>query len=152
MVLPAIPDWRGAMAACVTALESGGVFVLSVNHPCFEELWPVWREHGEYHTRQYLVEYEIPGPSGVDFHRPLSTYLNMLADLGCRLVEVAEPGLPPQVAADGPGGSTPMSTCRTSSSSSPAGSPDQPGGHDNPSVGGNRQGEAAWTGPGTRCC
>lgn len=98
MVLPAIPDWTGAMRACVEALRPGGLFVFTVNHPCFEMLWPSWREHGEYRTRRYLAEYEIPGPNGVDFHRTVSTYLNELIGLGCRLVEIAEPGLDPEVA------------------------------------------------------
>jgi SAM-dependent methyltransferase len=104
MVLPAIPDWNGAMRACVHALKPGGLFVLTVNHPCFEQLWPTWRDHGEYRTRRYLAEYEIPGPSGVDFHRTISTYLNQLIRLGCHVTEVAEPGLAPEVAADGPEG------------------------------------------------
>jgi SAM-dependent methyltransferase len=104
MVLPAVPDWRGAMRACVRALAPGGLFVFAVNHPCFERLWSTWRAYGEYHVSRYLTEYEIPGPSGVDFHRTLSAYLNEVADLGCRLVEIAEPGLDPAVAATGPEG------------------------------------------------
>jgi len=104
MVLPAIPEWAPAMRACVAALSPSGLFVFTVNHPCFEQLWLSWREHGEYRTRQYLAEYEINGPHGVDFHRPLSTYLNELINLGCRLREVTEPGLDPVVAATGPEG------------------------------------------------
>jgi SAM-dependent methyltransferase len=104
MVLPAIPDWAGAMRACVQALSPGGIFVFTVNHPCFEQLWRSWREHGEYRSREYLAEYEIDGLHGVDFHRPLSTYLNELISLGCRLREVAEPALDPAVAARGPDG------------------------------------------------
>ncbi|MFC7243159.1 class I SAM-dependent methyltransferase [Catellatospora aurea] len=104
MVLPAIPDWTGAMRACVDALKPGGLFVFTVNHPCFEQLWPSWREHGEYRTRRYLAEYEIPGPSGVDFHRTIATYLNQLVSLGCQIAEIAEPGLAPETAADGPDG------------------------------------------------
>ncbi|MEU8005180.1 class I SAM-dependent methyltransferase [Catellatospora sp. NPDC049111] len=92
MVLPAIPDWTGVMRACVDALKPG-LFVFTVNHPCFEQLWPSWREHGEYRTRRYLAEYEIPGPSGVDFHRTIATYLNQLVRLGCQVAEIAEPGL-----------------------------------------------------------
>jgi len=38
MVLPAIPDWKPAMRACVHALRPGGLFVFSVNHPAFEQL------------------------------------------------------------------------------------------------------------------
>jgi 2-polyprenyl-3-methyl-5-hydroxy-6-metoxy-1,4-benzoquinol methylase len=104
MVLPAIPDWIGAMQACVRALKPGGLFVFTVNHPCFEQLWPSWRQHGEYRTHRYLAEYEIPGPNGVDFHRTLSTYLNQLTSLGCQLTEIAEPGLATDAAADGPDG------------------------------------------------
>jgi hypothetical protein len=98
MVLPAIPDWRTAMRACVRALRPRGLFVFTLNHPAFEDLWASWREHGEYRLRRYLEEYEIPHPHGPDFHRPLSAYLNELAGLGCRLVELAEPGLDPAVA------------------------------------------------------
>jgi 2-polyprenyl-3-methyl-5-hydroxy-6-metoxy-1,4-benzoquinol methylase len=50
MVLSAIPDWTGAMRACVQALKPGGLFVFTINHPCFEQLWPCWRDHGEYRT------------------------------------------------------------------------------------------------------
>jgi SAM-dependent methyltransferase len=104
MVLPAIPDWTGALRACVQALRPGGLFVFTVNHPCFEQLWPVWREHGEYRTRRYLAGYEIPGPSGTDFHRTISAYLNTLISLGCQVTELAEPGLDPGAAEDGPEG------------------------------------------------
>jgi 2-polyprenyl-3-methyl-5-hydroxy-6-metoxy-1,4-benzoquinol methylase len=98
VVLSAIPDWRAAMRACVSALDVGGVFVFSINHPCFEQLWTTWREHGVYRTDRYLQEYEIPATYAADFHRPLSAYLNELAGLGCRIREIAEPGLDPAVA------------------------------------------------------
>jgi len=104
MVLPVIPDWAGAMRACVHALRPGGLFVFTVNHPCFEQLWPVWREHGEYRTGRYLAPYEIPGASGTDFHRTISAYLNQLIGLGCQITELAEPGLDPGAAAGGPEG------------------------------------------------
>jgi SAM-dependent methyltransferase len=104
MVLPAIPDWRGALAACVAALSPGGRLVFSINHPCFEQLWPSWREHGEFRCREYLSEYEIAGPHATDFHRPLSAYLNELIRQGCHILEIAEPGLDPEVAATGPEG------------------------------------------------
>jgi 2-polyprenyl-3-methyl-5-hydroxy-6-metoxy-1,4-benzoquinol methylase len=104
MVLPAVPDWTGAMRACVHALKPGGLFVFTVNHPCFEQLWTSWRQHGEYRTAHYLTEYEIPGPSGVDVHRTIATYLNQLISLDCHLTELAEPGLTPHLADDGPDG------------------------------------------------
>lgn len=46
-------------------------------------------------------EYEIPGPYGPDFHRPLWAYLNELALLDCQLREIAEPALDPATAASG---------------------------------------------------
>lgn len=99
MVLQAIPSWQLAMAACVDVLRPGGLFVFSVNHPAFENLASAWRQHGEYRVDRYLAEYEMPqGPYAVDWHRPLSAYLNEVARLGCRIREVAEPGLDPEVA------------------------------------------------------
>jgi 2-polyprenyl-3-methyl-5-hydroxy-6-metoxy-1,4-benzoquinol methylase len=47
MVLMAIPAWAAAMKACTDALAPDGVFVFSVTHPCFEQLAPSWRKHGE---------------------------------------------------------------------------------------------------------
>lgn len=99
MVFLDIPDWAGAMKACVAALAPGGLLVFSIIHPCFEQLGASWREHGEYRIREYFAEYEIPGPYASNFHRPLSAYLNELARLGCHLREMAEPALDPAIAA-----------------------------------------------------
>jgi 2-polyprenyl-3-methyl-5-hydroxy-6-metoxy-1,4-benzoquinol methylase len=104
MVLLDIPDWTGAMKACITALAPGGLFVFSIIHPCFEQLAPSWREHGEYRIREYFAEYEIPGPHASNFHRPLSAYLNELTHLGCHLREIDEPALDPAAAAAAGGG------------------------------------------------
>ncbi|MGD7706319.1 class I SAM-dependent methyltransferase [Microlunatus sp. Y2014] len=99
MVLLAIPDWRPAMASCVSALRPGGRFVFSVVHPAFENLWRTWQRHGHYQLDRYLDEYEIPSAQGMsDFHRPLSAYVNEVISLGCRITELCEPGLDPAVA------------------------------------------------------
>lgn len=100
MVLLAVPDWQAAMSACVQAVRPGGRFVFSITHPAFENLYGTWREHGHYRLDRYLEEYAIPEGYAPDFHRPLSTYLNRLIALGCRITEVCEPGLDPQVAQD----------------------------------------------------
>lgn len=100
MVLPAVPDWTRAMRACIQQLRPGGRFIFSVNHPCFEQLATSWREHGVYQVSEYLTDYEIEQRYATDFHRPLSAYLNEVINLGCRIAEVAEPGLDPQVAAE----------------------------------------------------
>lgn len=99
MVFLDIPDWAGAMRACIAALAPGALLVFSIIHPCFEQLASSWREHGEYRIRKYFAEYEIPGPHASNFHRPLSAYLNELARLGCHLREIAEPALDPATAA-----------------------------------------------------
>lgn len=104
MVFLDIPDWAGAMKACVDALAMGGLLVFSIIHPCFEQLGPMWREHGEYRTREYFAEYEIAERYASNFHRPLSAYINELISLGCHLLEIAEPALDPEIAAAaGPG-------------------------------------------------
>jgi 2-polyprenyl-3-methyl-5-hydroxy-6-metoxy-1,4-benzoquinol methylase len=102
MVLPAIPDWTGALAGCVARLRPGGRLVFSVNHPCFEELAGTWRQHGQYRLDEYLAEYELQLRYATDFHRPLSAYLNEAIGLGLRIAEVAEPGLDPAAAATDP--------------------------------------------------
>jgi len=81
------------------ATEKEAAAPLSVIHPCFEQLAPSWRDHGEYRVREYFAEYEIPGPYASSFHRSLSAYLNELVRLGCQLREIAEPALDPATAA-----------------------------------------------------
>ena len=104
MVFAAIPDWRNAMRRCVESLLPGGMFVFTLNHPCFEQLRTSWLEHGHLRVSEYLDEYEVVGPTATDFHRPLSDYLNYVLALGCHLVEVVEPRLDPAAAANGPDG------------------------------------------------
>lgn len=102
VVLVAVPGWVGAMRACLDALAPGGLFVFTIVHPCFENLWSTWREHGEYRTARYFDEYELDLPNGIDFHRPLSSYLNALVECGGQLRQIAEPRLDAHVAgADG---------------------------------------------------
>lgn len=100
MVLLAVPAWRAAMAACVGALRPGGRFVFSITHPAFENLYGTWQEHGHYQLDRYLEDYEMPGGFAPDFHRPLSSHIDEAIRLGCRITEVCEPGLDPQVARD----------------------------------------------------
>ena len=86
----------------------------------FEQLAPSWRAHGEFRTREYFAEYEIPERYAPDFHRPLSAYLNELARLGCQLRELAEPALEAQQTHPDSQAPRHTCTCRTSSSSPPA--------------------------------
>ncbi len=103
MVLMAIPEWIGALQACVGALKPDGVLVYAIVHPCFEQLASTWRRHGAYRLDRYLDEYPIELAVATDFHRPLSAYLTETARAGCVIDEVAEPGLDPAVAGNDPG-------------------------------------------------
>lgn len=101
MVLMAVPDWRPALDTCVRSLRPGGLLMINLVHPAFENLWTSWRENGGgYRVDRYLSEYEVPGPYASDFHRPLSAYLNAIIESGCVIRKVIEPGLDPQVAAE----------------------------------------------------
>jgi hypothetical protein len=74
--------------------------LFSLEHPCFEDAAASWRQTGCVQVREYLREYERPGPYGVHFHRSLSTYLNTMTRLGCCLTELVEPELDPELASD----------------------------------------------------
>jgi SAM-dependent methyltransferase len=56
MVFLDIPDWTGAMRACIAALAPGGLLVFSIIHPCFEQLASSWREHGEHRILREIAE------------------------------------------------------------------------------------------------
>lgn len=95
VVFQAIPDWVPALRTCARALKPGGLLVFSLEHPCFEDGTMSWQEHGCVQVREYLHEYERPGPHGTDFHRTLSAYLNEVIRAGCILTEITEPTVPP---------------------------------------------------------
>lgn len=106
MVLGSIPDWRAAMRACVDALRPGGLFIVTLNHPCFEQAGPLLGHARAPDRRPLPQRLRDRRAARADFHRPLSAYLNELVSLGCRLVELVEPALPPDALRDhdaGPG-------------------------------------------------
>jgi 2-polyprenyl-3-methyl-5-hydroxy-6-metoxy-1,4-benzoquinol methylase len=104
MVFVDIPDWRAAMRRCVESLRPGGLFVFSLNHPCFEDLSNSWLANGSLLVSEYLREYVVGVRYGANFHRPLSDYVNYVLDLGCQVVELSEPGLDETATVGGPDG------------------------------------------------
>lgn len=104
MVLPSIPDWVSALRTSVAGLRPGGLLVFSIDHPCFEGASDLWASAGCVEVREYLAEYQMPRVHAPDFHRPLSAYLNAVIDAGCRITEVAEPGLEASLVDEGPAG------------------------------------------------
>lgn len=93
MVLMDIPDWQTAAKKCLTALKPGGVFIFSIIHPAFEERHAQFEEKGYIAVREYFAEYDIAQEYGHAFHRPLSSYLNLMADEGATIKRVVEPQL-----------------------------------------------------------
>lgn len=100
MVLMDIPDYEEAMQSCIAALKTGGIFIMSITHPCFEMSGKEWRENGAVITKEYFEEYAKKQMIGYSFHRTLSTYLNLLIQSGCRIEEVVEPQLPAKKVGD----------------------------------------------------
>ncbi|HZU71854.1 MAG TPA: class I SAM-dependent methyltransferase [Acidimicrobiales bacterium] len=96
MVFLDIADWRAALASCVGALRRGGLLVISLLHPTWGPgASESWSTRGAVELREYLNDYEIAGGvgGGVNYHRPLSAYINEVIALGCALTELVEPAL-----------------------------------------------------------
>jgi len=110
MAMMDLPDYPGAVGAVARVLKRGGVFAFSINHPCLgygrvrfeqsaDEVRPV--VIGEYFSEEPTVEtWRFRGtPAGTPgrpytvprFPRPLSAYLNPLAEHGLHLVALEEP-------------------------------------------------------------
>lgn len=102
MVLMDIPRFDNAIRNCVAVLRPGGDFVFSLVHPCFEEDGAAWDEQRSVAVREYLREYPIPQAIGQRIHRPLSAYINALADAGAVVHGMIEPRLDERYAALGP--------------------------------------------------
>lgn len=94
-VLMDIPDYLPAISSCLCALRSGGSFVFSVTHPCFEGTAAEFRAKGCVAVSEYFAEYPIQQRFGYSFHRPLSSYLNAVVASGGILREIVEPRLDP---------------------------------------------------------
>src|SRR5579885_2924879 len=88
MVLMDIPDYTAAMRNCIAALKPGGDFIFSLLHPCFEEPGSAWPHKGYVEVREYLHEYVKEQSFAYLFHRPLSSYINLVIQEGCMLRQI----------------------------------------------------------------
>jgi len=105
LVLEHVADVDGALAEVGRVLAPGGRFVLMLNHPLLQAPGSGWIDDtilGEQYWRigPYLVEdhavEEVAKDVWIPFiHRPLSRYLNGLADAGMVLTRMEEPAPPP---------------------------------------------------------
>jgi SAM-dependent methyltransferase len=71
-------DWEAALRTAVHALRPDGQLVFVVEHPARSG------------RDGYLAVYPVDAQG---IHRPLSTYLNAVVRAGCRIEEIAEPGM-----------------------------------------------------------
>jgi ubiquinone/menaquinone biosynthesis C-methylase UbiE len=88
MALMDIPELEPAIRSAARVLRPGGWFVFSIVHPCF-------RGHVEI-VDDYLADHRYAKRVLVDWlprhahHRPLSLYVNLLADAGFRPARMVE--------------------------------------------------------------
>ena len=113
LVFEHIEQYREAIGEIARVLEPGGRFAFFLNHPLLqapnsgwvidhileEEYWRV----GPYLIRNVTNEELAPGVVLPFIHRPLSQYVNALADHGL-LVERMEEQAPPPASSPGPPG------------------------------------------------
>jgi SAM-dependent methyltransferase len=97
MVFMDIPDYETATHNCITSLKQGGTFIFSVTHPCFEEAASEWNKKRYVAVQNYLNGYTTKSGYGYAFHRPLSSYLNLVIREGCSITRVVEPQLSQEI-------------------------------------------------------
>jgi len=102
MVLMDIPAYEAAINNCVAMLRTGGQFVFSIAHPCFEERGPGFNERAYITVSDYFAERVIPQQGAPLFHRSLSTYINVVCDSGCSIKKMIEPQLASAIVANYP--------------------------------------------------
>jgi SAM-dependent methyltransferase len=106
LVIEHVPDVEAVFGEVARVLAPGGRFLLLVNHPMFQGVGSglvddhilgerYWRV-GPYLHEDVVVEEVDPGVHIPFAHRPLSGYLNPLAELGLLLTWMDEPAPLPQ--------------------------------------------------------
>jgi SAM-dependent methyltransferase len=112
LVFEHITDVDAALAEVARCLEPGGVFLFLLNHPLLqvpgsgwiddqvldEQYWRV----GPYLVEDVSLEEIAPGVMLPFVHRPLSRYVNRLAEVGLLIEHMEEPAPPPGFVARAP--------------------------------------------------
>jgi len=95
MVLLDIADWQPAVSNCLEVLSPSGRLIFSLHHPCWTpNAANNWANYRRVELTEYLQPYETQESHGINYHRPLSDYLNYAIKLGASIVEIAEPTYP----------------------------------------------------------
>jgi SAM-dependent methyltransferase len=107
LVFEHIPDARAAIAEVARVVKPGGQFLFLLNHPLLQTPGSGWIDDqildppeqywriGPYLTEAETVEEVEKDVFITFFHRPLSVYLNTLAENGLVLEQMMEPAPPP---------------------------------------------------------
>lgn len=114
LVFEHIDDVDGALAEVARVLRPGGRFVFCLNHPLLQTPGSGWIDDqildppeqywriGPYLTEQSVIEQVEKGVFIRFVHRPLSRYVNAMADVGLGLERMLEPAPPPGFLARAP--------------------------------------------------
>jgi SAM-dependent methyltransferase len=112
LVFEHIPDHVAAIAEVARVLRLGGRFLFFVNHPLLQTPGSGWIDDhildeqywrvGPYLVADTSVEELAPGVALPFVHRPLSEYVNAMADHGLLVTHMEEPAPPPGFLAKAP--------------------------------------------------
>lgn len=107
-----VTDLAAAVRSVRRVLVSGGRFVFTIPHPCFEAPHATWVDAAGGASRRLIGDYLVEGfwrsanPDAVrragNEHRTLSRYLTVLIEEGFTLEIVAEPAVDQHIAAEQP--------------------------------------------------
>jgi SAM-dependent methyltransferase len=112
LVFEHITNVDGALAEVARVLAPGGTFLFLLNHPLLQAPGSGWIDDqilgeqywriGPYLTEDISMEELAPGVVLPFVHRPLSRYVNTMAELGLRIERMEEPAPPPGFIARAP--------------------------------------------------
>lgn len=93
-----VEDYRAVIGEFARVLRTGGSAIVVLPHPCFDDVGPgmIRRDGGaRYSENRYLETVEGMSVSGArTFHRPISAYVQPLADAGLSIRRFVEPSIP----------------------------------------------------------
>jgi SAM-dependent methyltransferase len=112
LVLEHVDDHVAAIAEIARVVEPGGRFLLFLNHPLLQAPGSGWIDDhildeqywriGPYLVEDHSMEEVAPGVVLPFIHRPLSAYVNALAEHGLVIERMEEPAPPPGFIARAP--------------------------------------------------
>ncbi len=112
LTLEHLDPFEPAVVEVGRVLEAGGRFVLFLNHPLLQAPGSGWIDDrileeeywrmGPYLTEDVAMEEVAPGVRLPFMHRPLSRYINVMADCGLLVEHMDEPAPPPGFLAQAP--------------------------------------------------